>query len=68
MLAHQNTNVHDTELDGTVSVYLIIVHGDIKFVVKFESQAPYDSSKPQTVVGVHRLRFRRNVQDVFTLV
>lgn len=60
--------MHDTELDGTVSLYLIIVHGDIKFVVKSESQAPYDSSKPQTVVGVHRLCLRRNVQDVFALI
>lgn len=68
MLVHQNTHVHHTPFDGTVSLYLIIVHGDIKFVIKFESQAPYDSSKPQTVVGVHRLCLRCNVQDVFALI
>lgn len=50
------------------SLYLIVVHGDIKFVVQFESQAPYDPSEPQAVVAVHWLRLRRNVQDVFALV
>lgn len=49
-------------------LYLIVVHGDIKFIVEFESQAPYDPPEPQTVVAVHWLRLGRNVQDVFALV
>lgn len=52
----------------TASLYLIVVHGDIKFIVEFKSQAPYDPSEPQTVVAVHWLRLRSNVQDVFALV
>lgn len=51
-----------------VDLYLIIVHGDIQFIVKFESQAPYDSPEPQAVVGVHRLCLCSDVQDVLALV
>lgn len=48
--------------------YLVIVHADIEFIVQFESQAPHDSSEPQTVVGVHCLCFRCDIEDVLSLV
>lgn len=48
--------------------YLVIVHADIEFIVQFESQTPHDSSEPQTVVGVHRLCFCCDVEDVLSLV
>lgn len=51
-----------------LNLYLIIVHGDIEFIVKFKSHAPYDSPEPQTVVGVHWLCLCGNVQDVLALV
>lgn len=50
------------------ALYLIVVHGDVKFIVQFQSQAPDDPPEPQAVVAVHWLRLRRNVQDVFALV
>lgn len=51
-----------------LNLYLIVVHGDIEFIVKFKSHAPYDSPEPQTVVGVHWLCLCGNVQDVLALV
>lgn len=51
-----------------VDLYLIIVHGDVEFVVKFQSQTPYDSPEPQTVVGIHWLCLSRDIKDVLTLV
>lgn len=48
--------------------YLVIVHGDIEFIVQLESQAPHDSSEPQTIVGVHRLCLCCDIQDVLSLV
>lgn len=51
-----------------VDFYLVIVHGDIKFIIKFKSQTPYDSSEPQTVVGVHWLCLCSYVQDILPLV
>lgn len=49
-------------------LYLVIVHGDVELIVKLESQTPYNSSEPQTVVGIHWLCLRGNIQDVLALV
>lgn len=51
-----------------IDLHLIIVHGDVEFIVKFQSQTPYDSPEPQTVVGIHRLCLSRDIKDVLTLV
>ena len=49
-------------------LYLVIMHGDTELVVKFERLCPDDPPEPQTVVTVHWLRLRSNVQDVLPLI
>lgn len=48
--------------------YLVIVHADIEFIVQFESQAPHDPPEPETIVGIHCLCFRCDIENVLSLV
>lgn len=48
--------------------YLIIVHGHVELVVKFERLSPDDAPEPEAVVGVGQLGSGGHVQDVLVFV